>query len=435
MSHSGIRGNESRGWNAALSPYIAPPERNLALSAVTLPVSSQQQTFSMSNLLDSLRNGGIPFEAAGAGHDGNDMYQSNRMRQPGDRHNQILGDLNLNISYPDQPSPIAVQGIPVSGAVQARGGYTPTEEYILRAHAAQAAGSLCQQRRRPNRLDLAQAQVQAVAAAQARSSDSESVDYNLGVRAYRTPASMVAFNQHPQQHASSWNGSPVNPIQALPPLDGDGIAAFSGGGRMRSGSNARRSQSSEHDGESRPLQTQIRNYSGQYQNSHTRSSTLPQQNSSTAIPPNSIQHQQTRHYQHNSMNAPKARNISADILRHNHAQYAPKHKYTTSTSSITNENTTMNYNNHGRMYPTNATSQMNSNAGVFRPRGVTKDGHNHYEAPHFQSAYPDPEVYQVDQSSPELVSPALTYSSRGSGATMSPATPFLPSFSQETNEY
>ncbi|PBK94837.1 hypothetical protein ARMGADRAFT_1011716 [Armillaria gallica] len=139
------------------------------------------------------------------------------------------------------------------------------------------------------------------------------------------------------------------------------------------------------------------------------------------------------------MSIPKSRNISSEILRAT-AQRAQQHRSANSISSINSENNI--HPNSNRLFNNDSyTGDLKNNTGnsamLRHHRSNIQAGDdfkNNYDGhayPH--SVFPDPDrdVYDVEQSSPPLVSPALTYSSRGSGATLSPTTPFVGSFSQQ----
>ncbi|PBK94838.1 hypothetical protein ARMGADRAFT_68965 [Armillaria gallica] len=85
-----------------------------------------------------------------------------------------LGDVDINLGY-DNHHPVIGGGV-----AQARNGFTATEEYILQAHAV--GNNLANQRRRPTRLDLSQAQAQC---------QGEPTDYNAQRQdAYHSPRTM-----------------------------------------------------------------------------------------------------------------------------------------------------------------------------------------------------------------------------------------------------
>ncbi|KAK0217402.1 hypothetical protein EDD85DRAFT_372732 [Armillaria nabsnona] len=351
-----------------------------------------------------------------------------------------LGDVDINLGY-DNHHPVIGGGV-----AQARNGFTATEEYILQAHAA--GSNLANQRRRPTRLDLSQAQAQC---------QGEPTDYNVGVRGVRAPASTISLSQLQAQRQDAYH-SPRTMNGSLPALQEE----FQSSSAMQQGQNFLRGQS--RNGNTHPSNVngsrlpgdrdadQIHSHISSYsQNSshvssqvsnrnqhinhqaHVRSSTLPHSTSTS-----SEQHH-SRHYQHSSMSIPKSRNISSEILRAT-AQRAQQHRSANSISSISSENNI--HPNSNRLFNndsyTGDLKNNTSNSAMLRHHRnniqAGDDFKNNYDGhtyPH--SVFPDPDrdVYDVEQSSPPLVSPALTYSSRGSGATLSPTTPFVGSFSQQ----
>ncbi|KAF9058476.1 hypothetical protein BDP27DRAFT_1343585 [Rhodocollybia butyracea] len=163
------------------------------------------------------------------------------------------------------------------------------------------------------------------------------------------------------------------------------------------------------------------------------------------------------------MSIPKSRNITNDIMRTTFSQTQPnanashqtthsKHRSTNSISStITNDS-----NNHNNTHMYSDSSDIRISDGG--PSYTDSTAANHTQH-HYRHNYPsktgdqeltlkktnvnlnggvygvthsfhrDPDMYDVPQTSPPLVSPALSYSSRGSGATLSPSTPYVGSFS------
>lgn len=498
------------------------------LPPVDLPVSGN-----MNALLETLRGGGVPFSASSNRY-ADDGYQSNLLLQQqqqlllqqqlaaagGGRNSHVLGDVNLNLGYSNSSSASTAHQLQLSaaqaqiaGVAQARNGYTPTEEYILQAHATAAGGTsnngaqTTGQRRRPNRLDIAQAQTRMEASGGA---GDPQVDFNMGMRGYRTQASTLAFNQNQNQAHEQQYASPMVGHSALSPSSmnesefhssvaatGQGRGVQPGGAGNRLAGTIRAAREREAAADQIQQQASYSNQSPQFQShfptrhsqqqqqnqqSHVRSSTLPPTSSpfssnnnnstSSATQQQQPQHSQhSRHYQHNSMSIPKSRNIAADIMRSIHQQPQhhnvnhdhSKHSKHRSTSSISKSNNNTNEaHSNSNSFANNANTNMNissnngSSAASLHPRGqhrhnTNTNNHNNNsktDPSHGQlypsnahqnmAVYPDPEVYEVSQSSPPLVSPALTYSSRGSAATLSPSTPYMGSFppgSGDTNEH
>ncbi|KAM6492239.1 hypothetical protein JOM56_011963 [Amanita muscaria] len=272
--------------------YISPGMRRSVSSPYPHPLSlqhidsSHKVDPSVLTLLDSLR-GSRPFpggDYAAREHE----LQYNIGPRVSHRSSQILEDLG----YTTQQYPL-------------RNGYTPTEEYIMRAHAESAA-----QRRRPPPLDLYR-----------RRRDNEA-SITTGVRGHRAPVSTITLQPKVFVQSDEFQASTVtNELHSV--------------------------QSKQ------SLQPQVQQSvqsSEAHQVGHTRSSTLPHRSTF----PN--QHQ--RHYQHNSMSV------------------AP------------------------------ATSGAHSQDAI----RIGSIG--------------------VEQPSPSLTSPALTYSSQ-TPSTLSPVTPFVGSFASQ----
>ncbi|KAK0203919.1 hypothetical protein DFS33DRAFT_843197 [Desarmillaria ectypa] len=335
-----------------------------------------------------------------------------------------LDDVDINLGY-DNHHPV------LGGSVaQARNGFTSTEEYILRAHAA--GRNLANQRRRPTRLDLSQAQAQC---------QGEPTDYSLQAQrqdAYHSPrmmnGSLPALQEEFQSSSAIQQGQNFLRGQSR---NGNTHQSNVNGSRLPGDRDADQihshissySQNSSHVSSQAPNRNQHIN-----QQAHVRSSTLPHSTSTS-----SAEQHHSRHYQHSSMSIPKSRNISSEILRAT-AQRVQQHRSANSISSISSENNI--HPNSNRLFNNDSyKSDLKNNTGnsaMLRHHRSNiqagddfKSNYDGHVYPHNVFPDPDRDVYDVEQSSPPLVSPALTYSSRGSGATLSPTTPFVGSFSQQ----
>jgi hypothetical protein len=169
------------------------------------------------------------------------------------------------------------------------------------------------------------------------------------------------------------------------------------------------------------------------QQSHIRSSTLPHQSNNVA---SNGTGQHTRHYQHNSMSIPKTRNISTEMTSSTtHNQRTSNPVANNAAQAHANKNMTR---NEKHMYDdaANRNAYHGENGGGIRQHSISgkKSNEKVFDSRQhstLNTAYPpDIENYDSSQSSPPLVSPALTYSSRGSGPSNSPTTPFIGSFGQ-----
>jgi len=361
-SHRSLAGLSSHGSYARLPP-------------LSIPVTRSQD---ISGMLDSVHLDANPYE-----HLGND-FQVNLIRpaqQLNLRSSHVLNDLNLNMPLPQQ-----------SGAAHASSGYTPTEEYLLQSHALN--------RRRPSRLEMAQARAES----HGQRTDPQRADLNVGMRGYRSQAATMSVPQDEIQSHNSFPGSRV--MRSLPPVrenQGQATAHHQGPPPVMGAKSRRGAHTSPHllhqQSSGRPSRAGSQGDS----QAHVRSTTLP---------PHSISSHTTsgnshngRHFQNNSMSVPRTKNISPDILR--------------SPNNLRTSDRTLS--------PSISTKEFSSNQKT--ANSIFEHGlKNRHANSTLLSAYPDADTYDDSQPSPSLVSPALTYTSRGSGPTLSPATPFMTSF-------
>ncbi|KAJ3793326.1 hypothetical protein GGU11DRAFT_732017 [Lentinula aff. detonsa] len=435
---AGLNTNGSRR-GANVSPY----HQTASLPNV-LGQTNQDLTPAMAALLDSLRGNGTPWP----GHD--DRYTIPQTQLPTLRNPQpVLGDVDLNLAFAPQ-----YQNRVGGGVAQTRSGYTPAEELILNVHAQRRKGDhIGGDSTVYRRQDL----------------QSDDVDFNVGVRGYRTQASTMAVQQQTSSHYPPPGNLPVvvesdGDHEAEPQRQLTRYPQSQLNGRARAGAQFRNSSMRERDVYNN--NNLVSNNSNQQ--AHVRSTTLPPSStpSTTAL----------RHYQHSSMSIPKSRNITNDIMRTNSSQIishqAPlshsKHRSTNSISSNINHSKghdSNTYHNNTHLYSetsdiripdggssyTDLTS-ANQPQHTYRQNYSTKTGSdqdssfasnntdskknkNFDDGSYGVTTGPFPrssEVFDVLQTSPPLVSPALTYSSRGSGATLSPSTPYVGSFTSSS---
>ncbi|KAJ3747769.1 hypothetical protein DFH05DRAFT_1359802, partial [Lentinula detonsa] len=182
---AGLNNNGSRR-GANVSPY----HQTASLPNV-LGQTNQDLTPAMAALLDSLRGNGTPWP----GHD--DRYTISQTQLPTLRNAQpVLGDVDLNLAFAPQ-----YQNRVGGGVAQTRSGYTPAEELILNVHAQRRKGDhIGGDPTVYRRQDLQR----------------DDVDFNVGVRGYRTQASTMAV----QQQASSHYPPPGN-LPVVVESDGD----------------------------------------------------------------------------------------------------------------------------------------------------------------------------------------------------------------------
>ncbi|KAF8632696.1 hypothetical protein AX15_001749 [Amanita polypyramis BW_CC] len=372
-------------------------------TSVSSSFSNSQQRDSLSSnvdpamltLLNSLRGSRSFHSNDYVGRD-NDIQFNIRSQVPC-RTSHTLEDFG----YPTQQYPL-------------RNGYTPTEEYIMRAHAESA------QRRRPPPLDLYR-----------RRKENDSASITLGVRGHRAQASTITI---PQQKifASAALGAQNT--------TGDDFQASSTefrprpqqlevrqDGAMRQNNahanvNTRLTRESVQPKQSHQVSSADQQPSQkieQYPAGHTRCSTLPHRS-------NSNQHQ--RHYQHSSMSVPSTggathsqETISAILGNMNSS---------TSTASTRNK---LGNNDATTGHPVN---ERNSSSQLKCSNRLSYDnikGSTQLEKHNTRLLRDSSSNTEIDHPS-SLTSPALTYSSQ-TPSTLSPATPFFGSFASQTDGF
>ncbi|KAJ3766862.1 hypothetical protein FB446DRAFT_676081 [Lentinula raphanica] len=423
---AGLNNNSGLRRGANISPY----HQTTSLPNV-LGQTNQDLTPAMAALLDSLRGNGTPWS-------GNDERYTQRQLHNVRNAHSILGDVDLNLAFASQ-YPTRSGG----GVAQTRSGYTPAEEIILDAHAQRRKGggdhTLYNRHEFPG----------------------EDADFNVGVRGYRTQASTMAVQQQTSSHFP-----PSGNLAVVVESDGDQeiepqrqsmrYPQSQLNGRARTGTQFRNFNIRDRDVYNNNLASNSSN-----QQAHVRSTTLPPSSTPSTTAP--------RHYQHNSMSMPKTRNITNDIMRTNSSQLQiispnqpqpalSKHRTTNSISStIMNEtkghdNNTRPYSDASEIHISDGGRSYTDLASANQPQHTYRHNYTNKTGGDQDSSFPnnlDPkknfddgsygvtarsfprssEVYDVPQTSPPLVSPALTYSSKGSGATLSPSTPYIGSFS------
>ncbi|KAF8338669.1 hypothetical protein F5887DRAFT_1236013 [Amanita rubescens] len=384
--------------------YVSP---RLQTSISTSYMSSQQRDPvspnvdpAMLTLLDSLRGSRSFHNGDYASHD-NDIQYNIRPQIPS-RTPHVLDDFGY--AAPQYPL---------------RNGYTPTEEYIMRAHAESTA---LRQGRRPPPIDLYR-----------RRSDSDAAaSITVGVRGQRAQASTITIPQqkifpHPNVtevhnvaeddfQSSAALAPEFRPRTQQPEARQDNIIRH----KLTSHVSARLSREPVHSKSQQAppaIQQSLQNEQ-QYPAGHTRCSTLPHRSSSTA------QHQ--RHYQHNSMSVPSTTHaqdaISAILSSMNSSNALANSKSKPSNNETTTDHVTNDRNESSQFKIGNRLSFDNV-------KGATQfEKHN-------ARLIRDPSLNnEVEQSSSSLTSPALTYSSQ-TPSTLSPATPFFGSFASQSDGF
>lgn len=359
---------------------------------------------SMAALMATLRNNGSPYQPNMALPMEEEIYQQHR---PSQAHLVNTDSLDFNQGYGDH----------VRGS-QPRMDYTATEEYILRAHAESAA-----QRRRPPPLDLSHRR---------RGSSISSTNIAIGLRAHRAQAATIQLPPSQSNFQSNTSGHQptiseddfhANPgenyIVNRPPASLDDGSQNATARPMRGAQappmNARLSREPTFVQPQQIVQSHVP--SSQYpvrnvhQHVHMRSTTLPPRSSSN-------QHQHQRHAQHSSMSIPIINKMRGS------QQQQPHHHL--SRGSLVNK--AISINDPVGIYDDDHTAGSISQ----------HTAHNYDSKVHFDNPRPyhtrGTHIYDLDQTSPSVVSPALTYASQ-SPSTLSPATPFFGSFANPADGF
>ena len=351
----------------------------------------------MLTLLDSLRGSRSFHNGDYASHD-NDIPYNIRPQMPASRTPHVSDDFGY--ATPQYPL---------------RNGYTPTEEYIMRAHAESTA---LRQGRRPPPIDLYRR----------RSDNDAAASITVGVRGQRAQASTITI---PQQktllhskvadvaeddfQSSAALAPELRPRTQQPEARQDNTIRH----KIPSHVSVRLSREPVHSkSQQAPSAVQQSLQNEQYPAGHTRCSTLPHRSSSTA------QHQ--RHYQHNSMSVPSTTHtqdaISAILSSMNSSNALANSKSKPSNNETTTDHATNDRNDSSQLKIGNRLSFDNV-------KGATQfEKHN-------ARLIRDPSLNgEIEQSSSSLTSPALTYSSQ-TPSTLSPATPFFGSFASQSDGF
>ena len=402
---------------------------------------------SVTALFDAMRRDGVPFTPEPPIREQAYLSQQYSPRQ----HVQQQQQPQMQATRNGSGAPIQL-GHP--GSAQARGGYTPTEEYILQAHQAVSAhagtAGLFQAKRRPpptSRIDFGRTYATQSGGGGGgvpfdASSDPEyNVGLGLGVRAYRAQASTLSLPPG-DSPAQAHIRSTTLPQQSQSHLQARHFPHNSLSNPMA----PRQSQSSSH-----PALDSLRTYS--HPSSHSSSSlhqqfskhrsNNPQTHSSSiqvfgnsnneqlsshlhsnkihshVKPSNHHHHQQQQHHFNqrlytSDMNHPYTNNDTGELDTHtidihNLCLNSPKAVQGGGCDNNTNHHLRNNNNNNN----------MNIDIDIYKQRQHRHHHHHHHRL-------------EVD---PPLVSPALTYgSSGGFGETpmsLSPVTPFMSEFRDE----
>ncbi|KAH9477570.1 Sporulation-specific protein 5 [Psilocybe cubensis] len=427
----------------SISPYDAQFAAQPQLGHVQPSMPSSLDP-TMSALLDSLGRNTVPYQDVSGGYnnystDANYVHDQRGLQHQ--QHPMVASQSMDNLQHYSRPGP-----------VYTRSGYTPTEEYIMRAHAESAAlASQAQQqqhmqaeRRRPAPLDLGRQRVGDEV------HDDDGANIAVGVRGYRTQASIGRLGQgmlsppasapslpslgmtnemtedefHAsasatrndyRSHARSYGNDNVDQDE-----DQFGINSPSSAMNTKHNPNihpahvnARLSREPVSAPANYPVQrppiplspslvspssnqdssslNDLLNY--QHAAAHMRSTTLPQHRTSSLR-----DRQQRGHFQHNSMSMP------AQNLR------TPQHASVATLSG------------------TRGIDGATTSSTIFEGEVQDHQQSNNASKPQ----YPNSPMFDLDtaSSSPSLISPTLTYSSQ-TPSTLSPATPFFGSFNNQ----
>ncbi|KAJ7053651.1 hypothetical protein C8F01DRAFT_1064523 [Mycena amicta] len=279
----------------------------------------------------------------------------------------LLESLQARAVRPFVPAPRGnAHGLGISG------GYTPTEEFLLRARSnslplPQTTSSTS--KRRPLPLDL-----NAGSGRGRGQFDSSGANIGMGVRGYRAQASTVSF-RHSQ---------PLSPVF-----------------------DAQESSMNEEDFHAQAQRDNGDRIMNQLLHNNNNNNTRMSRNSSSSLasaPPSNMRAQNT--------------DFIPQSLSNHHYQHPHSHQHTSFS--------------HGPPAKINTTTNMNIRNGF----GSSADNNsNIYHGHIMYSTHAHPE--EQAQTSPPLVSPALTYSSSrssGTGPAFSPTTPFFGSFEGEGSD-
>ncbi|KAJ2912828.1 hypothetical protein MD484_g7578, partial [Candolleomyces efflorescens] len=299
------------------------------------------------------------------------------------------------LQYHHQPASVQSAGYSGSGVASTHTGYTPAEEYIMRAHAEtamrqrellQQQHQAAAQRKRPTPLDLGRP-------SGGRRQDEGGADIGMGVRGYRAQASFVGMNEEEVFHAQG-RGEEMDQ------------------GQLEAGVVEQQQQQGGHHAHTRATTHPHQQLHQQQRNSMALGHQAGGASSSMAVGGPSAAGR--GHYQRNSMSV-----SSTTVLR------TPQHASTA----------TMGGNGNGQVESQQAQQQHQKRMSV----GGRSSYQQSVTGSQVQSSQRQ-ELYEDSLSnspasstdSPSLISPALTYSSQThTPSTLSPATPFFGSFNSQ----
>ncbi|KAJ7459982.1 hypothetical protein B0H11DRAFT_2316044 [Mycena galericulata] len=385
-------------------------EYNLPPPQQQVPVHAQRLNPAMATLLESL-------QASAHNRDRDrDLYTQQDYRSALQLQQQLALSANNGTGgrSPYLPQGLGMGGAQTHHAAHApHGGYTATEEFILRARSnslpqPQFPGPM--QKRRPTALDLTQArqrQEQQVHHELELEMEREGraaagANIGMGVRGYRAQAATLALPHH-QQHGRT----PVFGQHDAANMDEEDFHAT-------------------HQVHGHGHRTQQQQQQQQFDTNHGL-------------------HTQQRISR--TQQQPRAPSQTHDFARNTHLnqqisanQQQPHHYQHTSASASTHpRNMTLRASNNNNAMNTNHSNNHNSTTGIYerltalntntRHNGASSySGSHSHSHSHSHNMYPS---MSEDQVSPSLISPALTYSSRSSAsAAFSPTTPFFGSFDE-----
>lgn len=358
----------------------------------------------MKVLLESLRRSGVPFA-------GNEGYGGSGGLGPAE--------------YPLGHGREGVGPTIGQGVAQARNGFTPAEELIFQAHAGVGGGvghGLARDmlgRGRGAGIEVEERGVASAAHSFPQQQRQERIPRNVPVMSEDDFHSNAGYRHVPY-------GSAADGTTTKKAIHNRHIHPAHVNARL-----SRDLDTQQQEQEQLPIMASSYQQNQNQMHAHIRSTTLPQRSSSSS-------HIHQRHHQHSSMSIPISSNSSASGVRMNELQVQLQNQnkiqvhynncnsifeHNSTSNNIhrasinTNiNNTTINSEHSGKQNKTNSSSTHDS---------AQQDLAHTYNHVHIHR--PSPGAYDVDISSPPLVSPALTYSSR-TPATLSPATPFFGSF-------
>ncbi|KAJ7151982.1 hypothetical protein C8R46DRAFT_1303338 [Mycena filopes] len=428
------------------------------------PPQQQRMNPAMASLLDSL-------QASSAGFRGRDVdpyaphhdelgYRS-ALQHHHQQQQQHLASLPLSNTHTfgGNARPFVAQGLGIgigmahTSAQAQHGGYTATEEFILRARAnslPQGAGA----KRRPVALELGHHELEAGAGG---------ANIAMGVRGYRAQASTLSFPHHhrqqQQQQQQQHRASAM--FDAQDSMNEEEFHAASSVPHQMHVHRPQQQQQQQFENGGERIMNQLSAHSHTNNGRVPRNQSLQQQQhlSASLRAPNQTQNQHQNQHHDFIPHARTQQPLAANQQTHHYQQHPTAHSRTmtnnirpaqASNNNMMNTNNSSLGNSNG-IYERDRERTSSAPRGLHHPRhngGANNNSngngysgsHSHSHSNLYSSHQHGQHQHQHhlddhDQASPPLVSPALTYSSRSSVAAFSPATPFFGSFDEDETTF